>query len=462
MSVISQLNPHPREVFITPHVQVISAECIDGPATVLTPKHYEKCLAVVPHTLSSGVYMCFRQLKNNKVKPFTLTKLRGYSNQAIFSFLSGSLASKQKVKCHKLNGQEEDDFTHEDPVRHDPKRKRSCKEHQRFETSGVTNSTPGSQITKCESAYPKLKFRLSRGPMGIKFVGPQTQTQTQPQCPLSFKVDEKIELLCQDSGIRGCWFRCKVLRTSQKHLKVQYDDVQDVEGSGNLEEWVPASRVAAPDKLSMRCPGRLTIRPRPSEDSRCCSFKVGAPVDAWWCDGWWEGVVTQVDISGKDSLQVYFPGEDKFQTLRKNDIRTSRDWVGNTWVDVKARPDIICDISATVSPGMKLPMSSTMGEASECGGSALLDHKVPIASKLEAVEEDKQELHGLLTSDDLLENVKQVNLRKQSCIGDGDGDDKCGGGDGGDDNGNAFKQDKSVLEEESESANQRYEAAEAI
>jgi len=36
-------NPHPREVFITSYSQVISAECVDGPAAVLTREHYEKC-----------------------------------------------------------------------------------------------------------------------------------------------------------------------------------------------------------------------------------------------------------------------------------------------------------------------------------------------------------------------------------------------------------------------------------
>ena len=44
----------------------------------LTPKHYKKCLVVVTHTLSSGIHLCSRQFKNNKVKPFILTKLHGY------------------------------------------------------------------------------------------------------------------------------------------------------------------------------------------------------------------------------------------------------------------------------------------------------------------------------------------------------------------------------------------------
>lgn len=66
--------------------------------------------------------------------------------------------------------------------------------------------------------------------------------------------------------------------------------------------------MAASDKLGMRCSGRYIIRPWPSEDFSDCSFEVGAPVDAWWSDGWWEGVVTGIDKPGDDNLHVYFPG----------------------------------------------------------------------------------------------------------------------------------------------------------
>lgn len=212
--VIPQLNPHPKEVFITPHVQVISAECIDGLATVLTPKHYEKCLEKVADNSSPGVYMCFRQFKNDKLRPFTLAKLRGYSNQAILSSIDDQVISKQKLKGHKLCGEDDEDFERDDLVGLGSKRNRS--QNQGLETGGP----------KCDQ---KLKLRLSRKTMGMKFVAPE------PQHPISFKVDERIEMLCQDSGMRGCWFRCKVMQVSQKLLKVQYDDVLDVDESGKLE-----------------------------------------------------------------------------------------------------------------------------------------------------------------------------------------------------------------------------------
>ncbi|KAJ6700321.1 AGENET DOMAIN-CONTAINING PROTEIN-RELATED [Salix purpurea] len=219
--------------------------------------------------------------------------------------------------------------------------------------------------------------------MGIDFVIPQSK------CSAPFRVNEKIEMLCQDSGIRGCWFRCKVLQSSQKHLKVQYEDVQYVEGSGNLEEWVPASRVAAPDKLGMRCVGRKTVRPHPQNHSTNHIFEVGAPVDAWWSDGWWEGVVSGVDISGSD-MQVYLPGEGKFLTVPRKNVRSSRDWVDNRWVDVMSKPDILRHLSAAAVPSIKF-------EAPGCDTAASLECKFVKTSRLEAIEED---VPGSSVSDD--------------------------------------------------------------
>lgn len=229
--VIPQLNLQPGEVFITPHVQVISAECVNGPAMVLSPKHYEKCLTAVPRGSSAEIHVCSRQFKNNKLKPFSLTKLRGYSNQPVLSCLN---SPKRKVKCQKLNRVDDEDFSQEDPLRPSSKRNRSSKGYQVLEkgSSGMQSTACKNQMTKCEPTYPTLKFRLSRKPTGIKVIGPNSQS------PLSFKANEKVEILCQDSGIRGCWFRCKVLYTSQKQLKVQYDDVMAVDGEGKLEVWL--------------------------------------------------------------------------------------------------------------------------------------------------------------------------------------------------------------------------------
>ena len=51
------------------------------------------------------------------------------------------------------------------------------------------------------------------------------------------------------------------------------------------------------------------MRPAPPPNEKTDpALEVGSAVDAWWSDGWWEGVVTKIDNNGGDALQVYFPG----------------------------------------------------------------------------------------------------------------------------------------------------------
>lgn len=350
--LISDLNPQLREVFITPHVQVISAECIDGPAIILTPKHFEKCLAIMPQSVSSKVHLCCRQFKNNKIKPFSLSKLRGYFNQPILSSIDSSLMPKHKTKSHK----------------HDEK--------EALKQMIIKDKAPTSQ---------KLKFKLpTQEPTG-KFVEPQPHVGSVP-----FKANDRIELLSWDSGIRGCWFRAKIIKSTQKIMLVQYDDLEDPEKPTKLKECVPLHRVAMPDKLGMRCPDRLAARPRPPKTNlSACTFTVGMAVDAWWCDGWWEGVVTASTADG-GTFSIYFPGEPRFLTIEKRDLRISRDWVDNRWVDIKPKPDILNYIStAGAGPIKKRSVPPTVGKASEPSGSAKPVGKVISPTKLEAIKQDK-------------------------------------------------------------------------
>lgn len=220
--VVPLRNPHPKEVFITPYAQVISAECVDGSATVLTREHYDRCSSVFPHALLAKVHLCHRQFRSNRVKPFDLSKLRGYFDQPILSCLDPSFLPNPEFVSNSLIGEGDKKLGPSENVKLGTKRTRSVADHSRV------RNYAGDHHMMTYRPYKNLKCDFSVGRLfSHKHVGHWFM-------PV-FKVEEKIELLCQDSGIRGCWFRCTVLQVSRKQIKVQYDDLRDEDGSGNLE-----------------------------------------------------------------------------------------------------------------------------------------------------------------------------------------------------------------------------------
>lgn len=224
--VIPELDAHPEEVFMTPDIQVLGAEYIVSVVTVLNPSHYEKHLGLsplFPEELSSGIFLCHREFKKNKVKPFSLSKLRGYQQQRLVLLLDSYADPKNKAKLQKSNEAKED-FPSEVPAKLVTRKIRSRRAYQKQD--GARSDAPNSSLENQSAKHEplKLKLKLSKGPSGNKNPsGPSSQ-------------DEKnIELLSQDSGLRGCWFRCKILKTSLNRVKVRYYDVQDVDGPGKLE-----------------------------------------------------------------------------------------------------------------------------------------------------------------------------------------------------------------------------------
>ncbi|KAL3503606.1 hypothetical protein ACH5RR_038055 [Cinchona calisaya] len=393
--VVSLRNPHAKEVFITPYAQVISAECVDGPAIVLTREHYEKCVAVFPNDLLAQAHFCFRQFKSNRVKPFKLSKLRGYFDQPIFS-------------CFSPDFFEDEEFSSGDEVKVGVKRTRSGRELQQVSNKFPSHKLKYNMLSRRLNFQKHVEGRFLRTPM--------------------FNINDKIEFLCQDSGIRGCWFRCTVLEVLRRQLRIQYDDIEDEDGCGNLEEWIPAFRLASPDKFGMRYPGRPTIRPAFTSNhaNADVDFKVGAPVDAWWSDGWWEGVVTGNNNSINESYQIYVPGENLFLNIDKKKLRISRDWVGDQWMDIEANPDILSVLSAAISLDSKLSVSSAITKETKSDGSPVSCLKIPADVKVvyetrnnECANSDQQQVFN----DEDRENcgkqdVRDVKDNADSCLAD--------------------------------------------
>ncbi|XP_074274824.1 uncharacterized protein LOC141598905 isoform X2 [Silene latifolia] len=163
--------------------------------------------------------------------------------------------------------------------------------------------------------------------------------------PRVASVGSVVEVLSQDSGMRGCWFRATVIKKHKNKVKLSYHDIKDAENEANcLEEWVLASRIAVRDEMGLRLHGRTMIRPSLAAPKGKISwaFNVGTIVDAWQHDGWWEGVVIQKQPG--ENFRVYFPGEKLESVFGPSDLRHSQEWMENTWKELGERPDVAASI----------------------------------------------------------------------------------------------------------------------
>lgn len=113
-----------------------------------------------------------------------------------------------------------------------------------------------------------------------------------------------------------------------------------------------------------------------------------------------------------------FSGENLLSTFQRSNLRSSRDWIGNHWVDIKSKPDIVSLVSAAVSPSLKLSTCSTTTNGANVCGSAISRPEVPSSFKLDKVEEDMRELDGPAGSNKLSDNMEWVNFEKRPLIED--------------------------------------------
>jgi hypothetical protein len=183
-----------REIFFSLGRQDLNVECIDGLAAVLSAQHYEKFKSDTRCSLWQP-YFCCRQIDNGEVKPFDVTQLQGYWSQEILRTMFNATSSlKVRFKVPKSGPSSDGGL----------KRKRDA-----------FNNDANPQKVICSDASTS------------RFYGGENIKHLCPGC--------HVEVLSQDSGIRGCWFRCLILKRHKDKIKVRYLDLQDADETGNLE-----------------------------------------------------------------------------------------------------------------------------------------------------------------------------------------------------------------------------------
>ncbi|KAJ7943178.1 Bromo adjacent-like domain protein [Quillaja saponaria] len=406
VGIVLPRNFNDREIFFSLCLQDLNIECIDGLATVLSPQHFKKFQNEARHTLLE-TFVCEKQFENDDVKPYDITQIKGYWKQEILRYMYTLSYSKSQESSQQSDDglKEEENFCY--TVRTRPrKRHRLSKVDGKYpiDIAGVEFQNLGEI---CDSF---TKHEASTTPVATK-----ETNENHLQCI----VGSQVEVLSQDSGIRGCWFRASVIKKHKNKVKVRYQDIQDAADEANkLEEWILASRVAAPDHLSLRMCGRTTVRPAPkSNKSKMTEFvDTGAVVDAWWHDGWWEGIVVRKEI--EDKFHVYFPGEKQLSVFGFGELRHSQEWTGTKWELMKERPDIVSSILGDLDP-KQVPCRSVnakSAQASVCDSVQSKPCKRGCSGSPVYSENDKLKDFVVvpdLSKDDLLAQLRWKSSRKR-------------------------------------------------
>ncbi|XVE85943.1 hypothetical protein DITRI_Ditri17bG0132600 [Diplodiscus trichospermus] len=343
VGIVLPHNYNRREIFSSLCLQDLSIECIDGLATVLSPAHFKKFLNEATHTRLEP-FVCCQQFDNDNVKPFDVTQVKGYWKQDILRYMYGLSPSNGCVSRQQHADDENADWNVDDGIGTRP-RKRYCQSKD-DDMSIHRSRSRDSMDAPCVDVHD---FRNSKNGTGsFSFSGGSSAlmstNEAKQYSSQHLKVGSQVEVLTQDSGLRGCWFRARIIKKHKDKVKVQYQDIQDAADEANkLEEWILASRVAVPDQVGIRICGRTTIRPSPQypKVSTSC-IGVGSVVDVWWHDGWWEGIVVKKHSENK--FHVYFPGEKQESVFDSGDVRRSLEWLGNWWINMKERHDVVTSI----------------------------------------------------------------------------------------------------------------------
>ncbi|KAL0412889.1 UNVERIFIED_CONTAM: protein AGENET DOMAIN (AGD)-CONTAINING P1 [Sesamum radiatum] len=158
-----------------------------------------------------------------------------------------------------------------------------------------------------------------------------------------FKKGAEVEISSDEEGFRGSWYAGTVVRPpgnvkrGSAKVLVEYKTLtEDEKGTRPLRE-----------ELQL-----VQLRPPPPREKRR-SFKFSEEVDAYYSDGWWEGIITEV--AGEDKYLVFFRGTREQIAFKASELRLHREWVHGKWVPpLESAQDVTPEIQ-------KLPPSAEVG-----------------------------------------------------------------------------------------------------
>ncbi|CAI9289214.1 unnamed protein product [Lactuca saligna] len=135
-----------------------------------------------------------------------------------------------------------------------------------------------------------------------------------------FKKGAEVEISSNDNGFRGAWYSGTVIKSKNKSnnnhsILVEYKTLMaDESGTKPLRETLDV----------------VQLRPLPPREKRDRNYKFSDEVDAYYNDGWWEGVITAVLPGNRYS--VFFRATREQLEFNRSELRLHREWVDGKWV----------------------------------------------------------------------------------------------------------------------------------
>ncbi|XP_074325962.1 uncharacterized protein LOC141664002 isoform X2 [Apium graveolens] len=403
-----------REIFFSLRSQDLNIEYIDGLASVLSPQHYKIFLREARHTQFKP-FVCHKQIDDDDVKPFDITRVKGYSEQKIFDYMLNSPASKNFKNQFPAKDGLKVDVEGGNSLNVKPKKRLRIS----YNSAKFLQPSNDSQVPHTTLTVPKLTDGSVNYKGGCQMYPLNDSISAVPLATkdVALTAGAEVEVLCQDSGVRGCWFRASIIKKNKDKVKVRYLDIKDAADEvHNLEEWIFSSRVALPDEWCLRINGRATVRPAPVYQKARGSLVVkdGSVVDVWWHDGWWEGIIIRKE--SEDNFLVYFPAEKCDSVFSQNDLRPSQEWLGIGWKQMNDRPDLVSSVFSD--------LCRKLDTAKFCDGgcppckSVACDDKVQFRylqedTLLKSYEVNDKSAVLDIVKDDLLANLKWKSSRKR-------------------------------------------------
>lgn len=130
-----------------------------------------------------------------------------------------------------------------------------------------------------------------------------------------FRKGTMVEVSSDEEGYKGSWFTATVIQsTGSDKFLLEYHNLTMDDGTQPLREEVHARY----------------IRPFPPEVPGVVSFKELQEVDAWYNEGWWEGVISKV-LNVSEYI-VYFSYSNEELRFGNSKLRPHQHWINGKWV----------------------------------------------------------------------------------------------------------------------------------